>query len=329
MKLSDLGEFGFIRKISEKIPKSSDVLLGIGDDTAVTRTTPGMVLLSTADLLAEGVHFRLDWCDPVSLGRKALSVNLSDIAAMGGIPRYAILSIAVPEQTTAEFLERFMEGFLRQAERYSVSLVGGDTSASSAGMFINITLLGEQYPDRVIKRSGARNGDLVCVSGTLGDSALGLQLLKSGTYSPRQIEKHLDPTPRVELAKLLAEQRIPSAMIDISDGLYADLGHILTSSAKGARICVDRIPLSVNFTASVAETNPDYYLLPLSSGEEYELLFTLNPDKLEDAEEVASLAGTSITAIGEITDKNGLFLAFADGRGYDGQVTCYDHFALS
>lgn len=328
MKLSDLGEFGFIGKIREKSPDRSGVILGIGDDAAAAAITPGMVLLSTSDLLAEGVHFRLEWSDPVALGRKSLAVNLSDIAAMGGIPRYALLSIAIPSGFSMEFLEGFIDGFLQQAERHSVSLIGGDTSASTSGLFISVTLLGEQYPDRIIRRSGACSGDLVCVSGTLGDSALGLHLLQSGSYSIEQVSKHLDPTPRVEFGKLLAEKKIPSAMIDISDGLHADLGHILKASSKGARICIDNAPLSDNFRNSVEKNSPDYYRFPLSGGEEYELLFTIPPSRLKDAKDAASASGTSVSVIGEITKESGLFLAYADGSNYATELTCYDHFAL-
>lgn len=326
MRLSDVGEFGFIDRIKEKSRGSEGVLLGIGDDAAVTAMTPGMILLSTSDMLAEGVHFDLAWSDPASLGRKSLAVNLSDIAAMGGIPRYALLSLAIPPEFPLEFMESFMSGFLEQAGRYAVSLIGGDTSSSAGGFVISVTLLGEQYPDRVSRRSGACAGDLVCVSGTPGDSALGLDLLKSGCRTGEPVRRHLDPVPRVELGKMLAERRVPTAMIDISDGLHADLGHILESSSKGAKICIDDIPLSDNFRNSVDRGSQNYYRLPLSGGEDYELLFTLHPSKLKDAEEAAAVAGTSVSVIGVITEETGLLLAFGDGRKFDGLLHCYDHF---
>jgi len=329
LKLSAVGEFGFIDRIKAKCLSGAQVILGIGDDAAATALTPGMILLSTADMLAEGIHFNLDWTDPATLGRKSLAVNLSDIAAMGGIPRYALLSLAIPQEFSLEFMESFMNGFLAQAERYGVSLIGGDTSASKAGLVISVTLLGEQYPDRISKRSGACSGDLVCVSGTPGDSALGLDFLKSGTPTGEPVNRHLDPVPRVELGMALAERGIPSAMIDISDGLCADLGHILESSCKGARICLDDLPLSDSFKRSVAKNSQNYYRFPLSGGEDYELLFTLHPSKLKDAEYAALVSGTSIAAIGEITDETGLLLAFADGSSYDAELSGYDHFALN
>ena len=326
MRLSDVGEFGFIDRIKEKSPAGAGVILGIGDDAAITSMTPGMILLSTSDMLAEGVHFDLAWSDPATLGRKSLAVNLSDIAAMGGVPRHALLALAIPPEFPLEFMESFMSGFLAQAEKYGVALIGGDTSSSAGGFVISVTLIGEQYPDRVSRRSGACAGDLICVSGTPGDSALGLELLKSGCRSGEAVRRHLDPVPRVELGKMLAEKRAPSAMIDISDGLYADLGHILESSSKGAKICIDDIPLSDNFRDSVDRDSPNYYRFPLSGGEDYELLFTLHPSKLKDAEDAASVAGTSVSVIGVITEETGLLLAFGDGKRYDGLLHCYDHF---
>ncbi len=252
MNLAAIGEFGFINRIKSKVPGNPGVILGIGDDAAVTAMTRGMLLLTTTDMLAQGVHFDLAWHDPVSLGRKSLAVNLSDIAAMGGIPRYALLSLAIPAELDLEFIESFMSGFLEQADRFGVTLIGGDTSSSKSGFVISVTLLGEQYPDKIAKRSGACHGDLICVSGTLGDSALGLDLLKAGGCSGNAVKRHLDPVPRVELGSILAEKRVPSAMIDISDGLYADLGHILEASSAGAKICIDAIPLSADFRNCVA-----------------------------------------------------------------------------
>jgi thiamine-monophosphate kinase len=327
LKLSDVGEFGFINRIKEKSRESRGVLLGIGDDAAVTAMTPGMILLSTSDMLAEGVHFELAWSDPTTLGRKSLAVNLSDIAAMGGIPRFALLSLAIPPGLSLEFMESFMSGFLEQAEKYGVSLIGGDTSSSKTGLVISVTLLGEQYPDRISRRSGACIGDMVCVSGTPGDSSLGLDLLKSGCASGEAVNRHLDPVPRVELGKIFAERQIPTAMIDISDGLCADLGHILESSLKGAKICIDNIPLSDNFRNCVDRNSLNFYRFPLSGGEDYELLFTMNPSKLKDAEDAASISGTTVSVIGEITEETGLLLAFADGSRYDAELHCYDHFA--
>jgi len=329
LNFSAIGEFGFINRIKDKVPGNPGVILGIGDDAAVTVMNPGMMLLTTTDMLAQGVHFDLVWHEPVSLGRKSLAVNLSDIAAMGGIPRFTLLSLAIPAELNLEFIESFMSGFLEMADRFGVTLIGGDTSSSKTGFVISVTLIGEQYPDRIAKRSGACHGDLICVSGTLGDSALGLDLLKAGDCSGNAVKRHLDPVPQVELSRILSEKRIPSAMIDISDGLYADLGHILESSSVGARICIDEIPLSDDFRKCVASNSPNYYKFPLAGGEDYELLFTLHPAKIEDAEEAAATAGTSVAVIGKITAEKGLLLALADGSSYDTEFHGYDHFACN
>ncbi len=327
MRLSALGEFGFIRKIAAKAGTDPSLLLGIGDDAAAAGISPGMILLSTADMLAEGVHFDLAWSDAYSLGKKSLAVNLSDIAAMGGLPRYALLSLAIPPELPLEFMESFVSGFLDQAAKYGVSLIGGDTSSSKGGLVISVTLLGEQLPEKIVRRSGARAEELVCVSGTLGDAALGLKRLQAGQRLGEAIRSHLDPVPRVELGKALAGAGIASAMIDISDGFAADLGHILAASGKGGRINIDLLPRSVEFRDSVAKDSADYNALPLSGGEDYELLFTLPGAMYATARTLAVAAGTTVTAVGRITADRGLFLADSAGNCYE-TVSCgYDHFA--
>lgn len=329
MKLSDLGEFGFIGTIAAKAAKNAGVIIGIGDDAAATLQTPGMCLLSTADMLAEGVHFDLDWSDPYSLGRKSLAVNLSDIAAMGGIPRHALLSIAIPATVPTEFLDAFTSGFLDQAKKFNVALIGGDTSASRSGLVISVTLMGEQYPDMIITRSGAKKGDLVCVSGTLGDSALGLELLRSGERQGVAVRRHLDPEPRVLLGRALAEAAIPTAMIDISDGLLADLGHILELSAQGARVDIKAIPLSSDYLELAGRFTTDRYTFCLGGGEDYELLFTLPPASLAQAQRIGTGTGSTVTVIGEITADNGLYVATPDGSRYAANITGYDHFSTA
>ena len=327
MRLSEIGEFGFIRGISERVGKPEDLLVGIGDDAAVTALSPGMVLLSTSDMLVEGVHFDLAWSDPYTLGRKSLSVNLSDIAAMGGIPKFALLSVAIPPELPLEFLERFIEGFVEQAGSFGVTLSGGDTSSSRGGFVISVTLQGEQYPELVVRRSGASAGDIICVSGTLGDSALGLDMLKKGERSGAAVMRHLDPLPRSDLGRRLAEASIPSSMIDVSDGLLADLGHILAQSGKGAIVTIDSLPLSSFFKLSVASRSPEYRRFPLSGGEDYELIFTLPPERLDEARSAAEASGTTVTVIGEITTAGGILLVDSKGEHYTPETSGYDHFA--
>ncbi len=329
MRLADLGEFGFIGRVAAKAAVAPGVVLGIGDDTAVTSPTPGMHTLATADLLAEGVHFNLEWIDPYTLGRKSLAVNLSDMAAMGGIPRHAILSLAVPAQMSVEFLDSFMAGFIDQAARFGVSLIGGDTSASLGGLFINVTLMGEQYPQKVITRGGARAGDLICVSGTLGDSALGLEMLRSGRAPWGSLRRHLDPEPRVGLGLALAEAAIPTAMIDISDGLVADLGHIMRLSACGGRVELSSLPLSSEYRESLAGYAADPYRLTLGGGEDYELLFTLPAARVEEARILGEANGVAISVIGSVVAEPGITLLGEDGLSYEAPKRGYDHFSAT
>jgi thiamine-monophosphate kinase len=321
-----VGEFGFIHNIAAKAGTDPSVLVGIGDDTAAVSITPGMALLSTADLLAEGVHFDLAWSDAHTLGKKSLSVNLSDIGAMGGIPRYALLSLAIPSQLPLEFMESFISGFLDQADRYGVRLIGGDTSSSHGGLNISVTLLGEQFPDKIVRRSGAKAGDLICVSGTLGNAALGLKQLQAGRRQGEAVRCQLDPQPRVELGRALAEAGIATAMIDISDGFAGDLRHILNASATGGRVNIDRLPISREFRDSVPGDCIDFIALPLSGGEDYELLFTLPEALFNKARTLAAATGVTVTEVGRITTDNGLFLADSAGNCYE-TVSCgYDHF---
>jgi thiamine-monophosphate kinase len=327
LRLSEIGEFGFIRGISERVGTPEELLVGIGDDCAVTSLSPGMVLLSTSDMLVEGVHFDLAWSDPHTLGRKSLSVNLSDIAAMGGIPKFALLSVAIPPELPLEFLDRFIEGFIEQAGHFGVTLAGGDTSSSRGGFVISVTLQGEQYPELVVRRSGACAGDIICVSGTLGDSALGLDMLRKGERSGAAVMRHLDPVPRSDLGRCLAEASIPSSMIDVSDGLLADLGHILAQSGKGAIVTIDSLPLSSGFKLSIASSSHEYHRFPLSGGEDYELVFTLPPERLDEARSAAEASGTAVTVIGEITTAGGILLVDSKGGHYTPETSGYDHFA--
>jgi thiamine-monophosphate kinase len=171
--LADIGEFGLISRITAGAKQGAGVVTGIGDDAAVTALTAGMQLLSSTDMLLEDVHFRRAWHDPYLLGRKSLAVNISDIASMGGIPRWALLSLAIPVDLPLEFLDQFTTGFLSMAAEQGVSLVGGDTCSSRSGLIISVTILGEQYPEHILRRSGALSGDDIWVTGTLGDAALG------------------------------------------------------------------------------------------------------------------------------------------------------------
>lgn len=325
MNLYELGEFGFIERIAERVKGRTDVRTGIGDDAAVTVATEGRVQLTTTDMLVEGIHFDLNFCDAVSLGKKSLAVNLSDIAAMGGIPRHFYLSLAIPRTCSYEFLDQFITGLIAMADAHDVVLAGGDTCASLNGLVVSVTVVGEQLPDLVIRRSGAKPGDQIFVTGCLGDSALGLAMLRAGERHGTFIDRHLLPTPRVVAGKTLAEARIATAMIDISDGLAADLGHILKTSGVGARVEEDMLPLSEAFWEQAIEYTDDPIRLAISGGEDYELLFTA--PALND--QVLSLLrhdGLPVTRIGEITEGEELFIVKKNGTLRLLGKAGYDHF---
>ena len=325
MNLSELGEFGLIDRIAARIAHSPGVTIGVGDDAAAVAPTPGHLTLVTTDMLIEGIHFDLSFTSAAELGRKSLAVNLSDIAAMGGKPRHALLSLALPRSLTVEFLDDFIDGLLGLAAEYDVALIGGDTCASPGGLVISLTVMGEQLPERVVRRDGARPGDLVFVTGTLGDAALGLELLKAGVLRGEGVARQLNPPPRVREGLALAATGLPTAMIDVSDGLLADLGHILRLSGAGARLELDKIPRS-DFLRSHTAATSDPFSLSLSGGEDYELLFTAPPTAAAAIQSLLAALGTPVTLIGEITSSPGIRTISVDGNDYQPRKNGYNHF---
>ncbi|MEJ2199875.1 MAG: thiamine-phosphate kinase [Desulfuromonadaceae bacterium] len=327
MKLSDLGEFGLIERIRQAVAPTPGVVVGIGDDCAVLDLPPGERLLTSTDLLLEEVHFRRCWTDPYQLGRKSVSVNVSDIAAMGGIPRHLYLGLAVPADFTVADLDAFIAGFLAACSDYGTVLVGGDTCRSPGPLLISVTVEGTVADRELIRRYGACPGDGVYVSGTLGDSALALRQLQSGVTPPAELaRRHHDPRARVELGRALAAARIPSAMIDISDGLLADLGHILEASAVGAELEEATLPLSAVLKAEVAK-DPDRIELALAGGEDYELLFTVPPQQQAGLVELAGAVGVPLTRIGVVTSAaTGLMVHPGAGRCGRPVTAGFDHF---
>jgi thiamine-monophosphate kinase len=328
MKLAELGEFGFIERIRAAAAVGNGVVHGIGDDCAVLELPPGQRLLTTKDLLIEGVHFQRGWTDSRRLGRKSVSVNVSDIAAMGGRPRHLYLGLGVPADFTVEELQLFMDGFLEAVTEYGACLVGGDTCRSPGPLLISVTAEGSVAAGRELLRGGARVGESIYVSGTLGDSALALQLLTAGTpLDPHLEARHHNPTARVALGQALAEARLASAMIDISDGLSADLGHILKASGTGALLEEPRLPLSEPFRAAL-HNDPRLMQLALSGGEDYELLFTAPPDRDAALQDLAGSLQLPLTRIGVITAPDaGLRLRNAAGEVRQADCVGFNHFA--
>lgn len=326
MKLGELGEFGLIDRIARRVARNDGVAIGIGDDAAALEPTAGCMTLVTSDMLVEGVHFDLAFCDPVTLGRKALAVNLSDVAAMGGKPRHFLLSLAIPPSLPVEFVDGLVSGLLERAGEFDVVLVGGDTCSSRNGLVISVTAMGEQLPDRVVRRSGAVAGDIIFVTGTLGDAALGLELLRKGERTGEAVARHLDPVPRVREGVALAEAGLPTAMIDVSDGLLADLGHILGQSGAGARVELARLPLSRFFREKGPLLAVDPFVFPLAGGEDYELLFTAPPARRGAIEELFRGLGSGVSIIGEVTDGQRLAVVGEDGSEYPIPARGYNHF---
>jgi thiamine-monophosphate kinase len=314
------GELEIISKLRRVRQNSDDVSVGIGDDAAVIHSAGGKDLIACCDLMVESVHFRTDWMPPRLLGRKALAVNLSDVAAMGGIPKFAMISIALPSRFGPDFVDEFFGGLFELAKACDVSIVGGDTSSSPDSLFIDVGVIGECETGKAVTRGGATIGDQIFVTGSLGASALGLLLLEGGfrlgdstierePMRRQAILKHLSPETRLKTGRELAEARLATAMIDISDGLSTDLCHILEESNCGAVIYADKLPVA-ECVNSIASTVPgiDALRLALHGGEEYELLFTARPESIRRVFEVSTGLDIEITAIGEIVGGKGLQL---------------------
>jgi thiamine-monophosphate kinase len=312
-----LTEFELIRRYFERTP--SRALLGVGDDCALLRPDAGLDLAVTTDMLVEGRHFRRD-AEPRALGHKALAVNLSDLAAMGAAPRWALLAIGLPE-VEPSWLERFSAGLFALAERYGVELVGGDTTRSDLRT-ITIVALGEVPAGVALYRSGARPGDEVWVSGELGGAALALRRPERAVQSPDLARRLHEPEPRVELGERL--RGLAHSAIDVSDGLTGDLGHILERSGVGAEIEYQRIPRAKAF-ADLHDAELERECV-LSGGEDYELVFTAAPDKRAALEALAGELGVALSRIGTIRAGERQLVV----RGASGQPLAYrggyDHF---
>jgi thiamine-monophosphate kinase len=331
MKVSELGEFGLIRLLAELVPGDSGdhrVLVGIGDDAAAWAGDDGIVL-ATTDALVEGVHFTVGspWWE---VGWKAVAVNLSDIAAMGGLPRYALVALALPADTEVDNVVQLYRGIAEAAGQFNVVVVGGNVTRAPV-VTITLTVIGRGQDEGILTRSGALAGDLVAVTGYLGSAAAGLKALtaglKLGTETAVLLKRaYLLPRPRVAQGRLLVQCGVRAA-IDVSDGLLADMGHICQSSGVGARIEVDRVPVHRLMKAAF----PGEHLhLALTGGEDYELLFTAGKDSMGGVkamlEALPGGADCPVTVIGEITAEPGVALFRADGRTYQPAGQGWDHF---
>ncbi|MCA1625260.1 MAG: thiamine-phosphate kinase [Acidobacteria bacterium] len=324
-------EFELIKDIKNKSSairnRQSAIRIGIGDDCAVLPKDAKTDLVITTDLLVEDIDFRLDWTIPEFLGHKALAVSLSDIAAMGANPIWAMLSIGIPEKIwKLNFVEKFYDGWFALAAKYKVELIGGDISKTPDKIVIDSIVAGEVKKGKAVLRSTAKPNDLIFVTGKLGGAAAGLQLLENGerwknskNLSARQklLLRQLKPEPQIEIGEILSEKNLATAMIDLSDGLSSDLAHLCRESKVGARIFADKIPLEENFPqkrkGAKNELRINNYKLRgeknshsafrtphLDGGEDFELLFTVNPKKILRLKN--ALNDFSFTHIGEVTE---------------------------
>ena len=313
-ELKELGEFGLIDRLTKEIIiKNQGTIKGVGDDAAVIDLKEKLLLLST-DLLIEGVHFDLTYMPLKHLGYKAAVVNFSDIAAMNGIPKQITVSIAVSNRFSVEALEELYSGILMACEKYQVDLVGGDTSSSVLGLMISVTVTGEGVKEEIVYRNGAKEGDLLCVTGDLGGAYTGLLILEREkqvykadpsmqpelTGNEYIIARQLKPEARIDIYRLLQGVGIkPTAMIDISDGLASEILHICKQSEVGCRLYEEKIPINPETRKVATEFNIAPTVCALSGGEDYELLFTV---KQTDYEKIRLVNGISI--IGHITPKS-------------------------
>lgn len=323
--IATLGEFGLIDHITKDFTiKHVDSLKGVGDDAAVIDCGTKLMLVST-DLLLEGIHFDLVYTPLTHLGYKTVVAGISDIYAMNGTPRQITLSIGVSARFTLEQIEDIYKGVKIACDKYGVDLVGGDTSSSLTGLMLSITTIGEVDKDKVVYRSGARNNDLICVTGNLGAAYMGLQLLErekrvlKGVDNPQPkfdgyqyiLQRELKPEARKDIIESLAENNIvPTSMIDISDGLASEVLQICKASKAGARIYLNRIPIAKETFAMAEELNFDPVVAALNGGDDYELLFTV---PLAMQKEVMNVPNIDI--IGHITpESKGAALTTPDGQ---------------
>jgi thiamine-monophosphate kinase len=330
--LAALGEFQLIDAIRRRFGRTGrSVRRGIGDDAAVVRLPPGHDLLLTTDLLAEGIHFDLSTASYEDVGYKAAVANLSDIAAMGGTPRHILVAAAIPADCSPSHMQELYQGLMKACRRHGVELIGGDTSGSRRGLVLTIVLTGSIEAGRALIRSGARPGDRLYVTGTLGDALAGLNLLGAGRRSTRPadralMDRHVRPAPRVNVGRLLAVRRLASAAIDLSDGLSGDLAHLCQQSRVGAEVVAAALPVSAALRAYAVAHHANPARLALTGGEDYELLFTAAPRHHAKIMRLARETGCRISPIGVITSKKGVRLREPSGTLRRLPVLSYRHF---
>ncbi len=325
MKINEIGEFGLIDILKQNTINNKDnIIKGIGDDAAVFSVENNLLQLATTDMLVEGIHFNREFITAWQLGYKAIAVNFSDIAAMGGTPTNILISLAIPSDIDVDFMVQLYDGMKYLTKKFKANIIGGDTVASLQGLVINVTVLGTVPLPLVKYRSGAKNGDLVVVTGDLGSSAAGLEILLN-KYEQEQYEilvkKHLMPFPQLNYGEIIANYA--NSMNDISDGLASEANEISTASEVGIMLKENKMPV-LKETKEVAKVfQKDVLDYVLFGGEDYQLVFTITPEKL------TKLQGelNDLTIVGEVCSSfNGVKLARNDGTIIDIKSKGYNHF---
>ncbi len=333
MELKQLGEFALIDLIKrDTINNKKNVVVGIGDDAAAFIPAPHQLQLVTTDMLVEKVHFDLCTTSARQLGYKSIAVNLSDIAAMGGVPRHVVVSIALPSYLDVDFVVSLYEGMKEICHEFGVNIIGGDTVSSPHGLVINVTAMGEVEPEKMQRRSGASVGELLVVTGTLGNSGCGLDLLLRGKWEEYDffqplVTKHLVPKPQIRAGTMLASLGATS-MNDISDGLASEANEIARASNVGMRIYRDKIPLSPEVRSAAFALGKEGIDYALYGGEDYQLVFTILPKDFESLFQAD--IGIDITVIGEVIEQSqGVQLVAKDGTASLLEPKGYNHFHLT
>ncbi|MDH7480089.1 MAG: thiamine-phosphate kinase [Syntrophomonadaceae bacterium] len=330
MLIREIGEFGLIGRLMGGRSLPPGVIRGAGDDAAVLQISRDSRLLVTGDMLVEGTHFLRDQASFFDLGYKLLAVNLSDIAAMAGIPRFAVVFLGLPADLTVEAVEELYRGLQYLADRHRVAIVGGDTVRCQL-LTLGLTLLGEGKPSQVLLRSGARAGDLLAVTGTLGGSAAGLavvlgQVAVEEESAREALAAHYRPQPRVEEGLRLGLLKSVGAMIDISDSLASEVAHLCRESGVGAELWGEAVPIAPEVPRIAQELGQSPLHLALYGGEDYELLFAVNPAGWERVKAEMAELGTPVTAIGKFTASPGKIELVVSGQRQPLAGNGYDHF---
>ena len=330
MKLKDIGEVGFIKRIERGcLIRERNVIRGIGDDCSVFKTSGEMAILLTTDMLVEKIHFLLSAISPYELGRKSLAVNLSDIAAMGGTPREAVISIAIPEKVELAVLDGVYHGIKSMAKEFEVNLLGGDTTSSPEHLVINIALVGEAKEDEILYRSGAKKGDLIFLTGPVGSSAAGLDLILKKRESEGWedlLEAHYNPYPHVKAGRIIASMKVADSLIDVSDGVAADLGHICRESKLGAILEASMIPTTEKFRDYCDRFQEDANHLALHVGEDYVLLGTVVPGLAANLRAALESEGCEFYQIGHMVAEPGLRIKTSENSLETIGASGWDHF---